>query len=155
MLTNINLKIAEEIRVRGTVQGVGFRPTVYRLAKLCNLRGEVCNDGEGVLIKVVGTAEAVETFVDRLQEECPPLAKIEAIARSPLSQSPNYTDFTITQSISNKVKTSITPDAATCPQCKAEIFDPFSRWYRYPFTNCTHCGPRLSIFRDIGLDWCM
>jgi hydrogenase maturation protein HypF len=154
MITNINLKIAEEIRVRGTVQGVGFRPTVYRLAKLCNLRGEVCNDGEGVLIKVVGTAEAVETFVARLQEECPPLAKIEAIARFPLSQPPNYTDFTITQSISNKVKTSITPDAATCPQCKAEIFDPFSRWYRYPFTNCTHCGPRLSIVRAIPYDRC-
>ncbi|MGA9378834.1 MAG: carbamoyltransferase HypF, partial [Phormidium sp.] len=152
MITNINLNIAEEIRVRGTVQGVGFRPTVYRLAKLCNLRGEVCNDGEGVLIRVVGTAEAVETFIDRLQEECPPLAKIEAIARSPLPQPPDYTDFTITQSISNKVKTSITPDAATCPQCKAEIFDPFSRWYRYPFTNCTHCGPRLSIVRAIPYD---
>ncbi|MBE9228067.1 carbamoyltransferase HypF [Phormidium sp. LEGE 05292] len=156
MITDINkpnlLNIAEEIRVRGTVQGVGFRPTVYRLAKLCNLRGEVCNDGEGVLIRVVGTAEAVETFVDRLQEECPPLAKIEAIARSPLPQPPNYTDFIITQSISNKVKTSITPDAATCPECKAEIFDPFSRWYRYPFTNCTHCGPRLSIVRAIPYD---
>jgi len=156
MIPNINnpnlLNISEEIRVRGTVQGVGFRPTVYRLAKLCSLRGEVCNDGEGVLIRVVGTAEAVETFVDKLQKECPPLAKIDAIARSPLFDPPTYTDFTITQSISNKVKTSITPDAATCPQCKAEIFDPFSRWYRYPFTNCTHCGPRLSIVRAIPYD---
>ncbi|MFB2917460.1 carbamoyltransferase HypF [Aerosakkonema funiforme] len=155
MITNINnpnLNIAEEIRVRGIVQGVGFRPTVYRLAKLCSLRGEVWNDGEGVLIRIVGTAEAVETFIDQLQKECPPLAKIEAIARSPLSHPPTYTDFTITQSISNQVKTSITPDAATCPECKAEIFDPFSHWYRYPFTNCTHCGPRLSIVRAIPYD---
>ncbi|MFB2969484.1 carbamoyltransferase HypF [Aerosakkonema sp. BLCC-F183] len=155
MITNINnpnLNIAEEIRVRGIVQGVGFRPTVYRLAKLCSLRGEVWNDGEGVLIRIVGTAEAVETFIDKLQKECPPLAKIEAIARSPLSHPPTYTDFTITQSISNQIKTSITPDAATCPECKAEIFDPFSRWYRYPFTNCTHCGPRLSIVRAIPYD---
>ncbi|MBD2183538.1 carbamoyltransferase HypF [Planktothrix sp. FACHB-1355] len=151
-INNPNLNIAEEIRVRGTVQGVGFRPTVYRLAKLGSLCGEVCNDGEGVLIRIVGTAEAVETFIDKLQKECPPLAKIEAIARSPLSHPPTYTDFTITQSISNQVKTSITPDAATCPECKAEIFDPFSRWYRYPFTNCTHCGPRLSIVRAIPYD---
>lgn len=158
MITNINhpnlLNIAEEIRVRGTVQGVGFRPTVYRLAKLCSLCGEVCNDGEGVLMRVVGTAEAIETFVDRLQKECPPLAKIEAIARSPLSPPPTYTDFTITKSITNRVKTSITSDAATCPQCQAEIFDPFSRWYCYPFTNCTHCGPRLSIIRAIPSDRC-
>jgi hydrogenase maturation protein HypF len=156
MQTNINtptlLNLAEEIRVRGTVQGVGFRPTVYRLAKACGLRGEVCNDGEGVLIRVVGSAEAIETFVRQLQEECPPLAKIEAIARSLLSQVPAYTDFTITQSISNAVKTGIAADAATCPQCQAEIFDPFSRWYRYPFTNCTHCGPRLSIVRAIPYD---
>jgi len=156
MQTNINtptlLNLAEEIRVRGTVQGVGFRPTVYRLALAGGLRGEVCNDGEGVLIRVVGSAAALETFVRQLQVECPPLAKIEAIARSPLAQVPVYTDFTITQSISNTIKTGITPDAATCPQCKAEIFDPSSRWYRYPFTNCTHCGPRLSIVRVIPYD---
>ena len=156
MQTNINTPIlfnlAEEIRVRGTVQGVGFRPTVYRLAKAGGLRGEVCNDGEGVLIRVVGSAVALETFVRRLQAECPPLAKIEAIARSPLSQVRVYTDFTITPSVSNTIKTGITPDAATCPQCKAEIFAPSSRWYRYPFTNCTHCGPRLSIVRAIPYD---
>lgn len=156
MITDINppnsLNLAEEIRVRGTVQGVGFRPTVYRLAKLWGLFGEVCNDGEGVLIRVVGTAEALDSFVAKLQSECPPLAKIEAIARSSLSHPPTYTDFTITQSISNQVKTSITADAATCSQCKKDIFDPFSRLYRYPFTNCTHCGPRLSIVRAIPYD---
>ena len=156
MQTNINtptlLNLAEEIRVRGTVQGVGFRPTVYRLAKAGGLRGEVCNDGEGVLIRLVGSVEALEAFVSQLQAECPPLAKIEAIARSPLAYVPVYTDFTITQSVSNTIKTGITPDAATCPQCQAEILDSSSRWYRYPFTNCTHCGPRLSIVRGIPYD---
>jgi hydrogenase maturation protein HypF len=68
--------IAEEIRVRGTVQGVGFRPTVYRLAQACGLKGEVCNDGEGVLIRAYSHAKSLEEFVQRLQDECPPLARI-------------------------------------------------------------------------------
>jgi len=83
---------AEEIRVRGTVQGVGFRPTVYRLARACHLRGEVCNDGEGVLIRVAGAPVDLEAFVQRLQRECPPLARIEAIARTPLSTPLPHTD---------------------------------------------------------------
>jgi len=75
--------VAEEIRVRGTVQGVGFRPTVYRLAKECGLRGEVLNDGQGVLIKVIGTPISLDTFVQRLQTESPCLAKINEIIRCP------------------------------------------------------------------------
>ncbi|HBB33842.1 MAG TPA: carbamoyltransferase HypF, partial [Cyanobacteria bacterium UBA9273] len=142
----------EEIRVRGTVQGVGFRPTVYRLAKACELKGEVCNDGQGVLIQVSGRAEAVDEFVKRLQQECPPLARIETITRRPNQSDRIFTDFVITKSVNSIVRTEIAPDAATCLQCKAEIFDPFSRWYRYPFTNCTHCGPRLSIIRSIPYD---
>lgn len=144
--------IAEEIRVRGTVQGVGFRPTVYRLARACHLRGEVFNDGQGVLIRAVGSADRLDHFVQQLQTDCPPLAKIEAIARSPFTPSIEYPDFSITTSIHNTIHTGITPDAATCPQCKSEIFDPLSRWYRYPFTNCTHCGPRLSIVKAIPYD---
>jgi hydrogenase maturation protein HypF len=146
--------IAEEIRVRGTVQGVGFRPTVYRLAKACGLKGEVCNDGEGVLIRAYGNAESLDEFVQRLQEECPPLAKIESITRCPYSGTCNVEGFVITKSVSTVVQTEITPDAATCPTCKAETLDPFSRWYRYPFTNCTHCGPRLSIIRVVPYDRC-
>jgi hydrogenase maturation protein HypF len=144
--------MAEELRVRGTVQGVGFRPTVYRLAQECGLRGEVWNDGEGVVIRAIAPAPSLETFVQRLQQECPPLAKIEAIVRTPLPNPPAYGDFTITRSIATTVHTAISPDAATCPQCKADIFDPFSRYFRYPFTNCTHCGPRLSIIRAIPYD---
>ncbi|MGV0106247.1 carbamoyltransferase HypF [Nostoc sp. DSM 114160] len=144
----------EEIRVRGTVQGVGFRPTVYRLAKTCGLRGDVCNDGEGVLIRVSGSEEAITKFVARLQIECPPLARINQLIRTPYEGELKFDNFVISTSVNNAIKTEITPDAATCPQCQQEIFDPFSRFYRYPFTNCTHCGPRLSIIRAIPYDRC-
>ncbi|NEU81435.1 carbamoyltransferase HypF [Nostoc sp. UIC 10630] len=144
----------EEIRVRGTVQGVGFRPTVYRLAKACGLYGDVCNDGQGVLIRVSGSEEALTEFVARLQTECPPLAKINQLTRIPYEGQFNFNNFVISTSVNNAIKTEIVPDAATCPQCKQEIFDPFSRFYRYPFTNCTHCGPRLSIIRAIPYDRC-
>ncbi|HEY9830664.1 MAG TPA: carbamoyltransferase HypF [Stenomitos sp.] len=146
--------VAEEIRVRGTVQGVGFRPTVYRLAKACGLKGEVCNDGEGVLIRALGRAESLDEFVQRLQDECPPLARIETIIRHPYGGRCDFEDFVITKSVSSAVRTEITPDAATCPKCKEEVFDPLTRWYRYPFTNCTHCGPRLSIIRAVPYDRC-
>ncbi|MDZ8026544.1 MAG: carbamoyltransferase HypF [Nostoc sp. DedQUE11] len=144
----------EEIRVRGTVQGVGFRPTVYRLAKVCGLGGDVCNDGEGVLIRVSGSEQAITEFVAKLQTESPPLAKINELIRSPYTGKLNVDNFVISSSVKSAIKTEIVPDAATCPQCQKEIFDPFSRFYRYPFTNCTHCGPRLSIIRAIPYDRC-
>ncbi|WP_298918518.1 carbamoyltransferase HypF [uncultured Nostoc sp.] len=144
----------EEIRVCGTVQGVGFRPTVYRLAKACGLQGDVCNDGQGVLIRVSGSEEALTEFVARLQTECPPLARINQLTRIIYEGELKFDNFVISTSVSNAMKTEITPDAATCPQCQQEIFDPFSRFYRYPFTNCTHCGPRLSIIRAIPYDRC-
>ncbi|MGI8501160.1 MAG: carbamoyltransferase HypF, partial [Hassallia sp.] len=142
----------EEIRVYGTVQGVGFRPTVYRLAKVCGLRGEVFNDGQGVLIRVSGSDESITEFIQRLQEECPPLARINQLTRTPYQGEFTFNNFVISTSVSNAVKTEIAADAATCPQCQEDIFNPLSRWYRYPFTNCTHCGPRLSIIRAIPYD---
>lgn len=142
----------EEIRIRGTVQGVGFRPTVYRLAKACGLRGDVCNDGQGVLIRVSGSEGALEEFVQRLQQECPPLARIHQLTRQRYENELAFKDFIISHSVHSAVSTEIAPDAATCLQCQAEIFNPFSRWFRYPFTNCTHCGPRLSIIRAIPYD---
>jgi hydrogenase maturation protein HypF len=144
--------LIEEIRVYGTVQGVGFRPTVYRLAKGCGLCGEVCNDGQGVLIRVSGSDESITEFVQRLQQECPPLARINQLTRTHYQGEFTFNDFVISRSVSNAVKTAITSDAATCPQCQEDIFNPLSRWYRYPFTNCTHCGPRLSIIRAIPYD---
>ncbi|MGH8001229.1 MAG: carbamoyltransferase HypF [Brasilonema sp.] len=142
----------EIIRVRGIVQGVGFRPTVYRLAKAYGLQGKVCNDGQGVLIWVSGCEESIEEFVQKLQKECPPLARIDEVTRKRYEGKSTFQDFVISHSISSAVKTEIPADAATCPKCKAEIFDPLNRWYRYPFTNCTHCGPRLSIIRAIPYD---
>ncbi|MFL9455057.1 acylphosphatase [Tolypothrix campylonemoides VB511288_2] len=142
----------EEIRICGTVQGVGFRPTVYRLAKACGLCGDVRNDGQGVLVRVSGKQESIDEFVHKLQKECPPLAKINILTRKRYQGEFQFDDFVISGSVSDRVNTEIAPDAATCPQCKAETLDPFSRWYRYPFTNCTHCGPRLSIIRAIPYD---
>ncbi|MEB3281651.1 MAG: carbamoyltransferase HypF [Lyngbya sp.] len=151
-MATITDHIAEEIRVCGIVQGVGFRPTVYRLAQDCGLCGEVSNDGEGVLIRVVGDRHAINKFIHRLQTEPPPLAKIEAIHRHPYTGDRSFSNFTIVSSKTNKIRTKIAPDAATCPACKREIFDPLSRFYRYPFTNCTHCGPRLSIIKKLPYD---
>ncbi len=142
----------EEIRVKGIVQGVGFRPTVYRLAKVFGLKGDVCNDGEGVLIRVAGNEEKITEFINKLYVECPPLAKINELLRSPYLGELHFDDFVISHSVNTVVKTEISPDAATCFQCQKEIFDPFSRYFRYPFTNCTHCGPRLTIVRAIPYD---
>jgi hydrogenase maturation protein HypF len=148
----ISPEIAEEIRVKGTVQGVGFRPTVYRLAKANQLRGEVSNDGQGVLIIVVGDRVSIDNFIEQLQQEKPPLARINAIIRHKYQEKREFTDFTIAKSTNNPIRTEIAPDAATCPTCRAETLDPLSRWYRYPFTNCTHCGPRLSIIKHLPYD---
>ncbi len=147
---------AEEIRVRGLVQGVGFRPTVWRLAQALNLIGDVRNDGEGVLIRVQpadpSDHSAIDRFCARLSSECPPLARIDAIERTPLAEPLATQGFQILCSDQTPIHTGIVPDAATCPACLAEIKDPANRRYRYPFTNCTHCGPRLSILRGIPYD---
>lgn len=146
----------ELIRVRGLVQGVGFRPTVWRLARDGGLFGDVRNDGEGVLIRVVpgpgSDRGAIERFCQRLRSECPPLARIDAIERATWPR-PSATDcFLILPSDTTPVHTGIAADAATCAACAAEILDPADRRHRYPFTNCTHCGPRLSIVRGIPYD---
>jgi hydrogenase maturation protein HypF len=146
----------ELIRVRGLVQGVGFRPAVWRLARDCGLIGDVRNDGEGVLIRVQpgadATFQAIDRFCDRLREDCPPLARIETIERTPLAVTLTTAEFLILASAATEVHTGIIADAATCSACAAEILDPTDRRYRYPFTNCTHCGPRLSIVDGIPYD---
>lgn len=142
----------ERIRVRGTVQGVGFRPTVWRIAQALGLRGRVANDGEGVLIEVWGETAALYEFVERIRREAPPLARIEGIERSAVKVDNAPADFRIVASEATTAHTHVAADAATCPACVAEIFDPFGRRFRYPFTNCTHCGPRLSIIQRIPYD---
>jgi len=153
-MSAIDLSIlkGESIRVRGQVQGVGFRPTVWRLARDCTLCGDVCNDSEGVLIRVWGSAAAVDDFVRRLQNEPPPLARIDSIERSSITARDIPSDFSISESVAGEVQTGVVPDAATCPDCLREILDPENRRYRYAFTNCTHCGPRLSIVHSIPYD---
>lgn len=146
-------EVAAEIRIQGTVQGVGFRPTVYQLARACHLRGEVYNDAAGVVIRVAGQPAQVEEFVAGLRPSAPPLARITACQRQTVEAATvSQRQFQITASRSGASRTQVSPDAATCPQCLADSLDPFSRFYRYPFTNCTHCGPRLSIVRAIPYD---
>ncbi|MFU8789501.1 MAG: carbamoyltransferase HypF [Methylobacter sp.] len=143
------------IRVRGIVQGVGFRPTIWRLAKQQQLTGAVWNDAQGVMIHVFGNAENIETFIQQIPLQLPPLAKLDSLEVKTLDEPTQYDDFRIIASHSDdSVQTPITADAATCPACLADIADPDNRRYRYPFTNCTHCGPRLSIIRTVPYDRC-
>jgi hydrogenase maturation protein HypF len=144
---------SERIRIRGVVQGVGFRPTVFRVAREHGVRGDVKNDGEGVLIHAWAEPLALDAFVEALSRACPPLAAITAIVRAestPERSAPE--SFSISASDRTLARTGVSPDAATCAACLAETLDPFSRRYRYPFTNCTHCGPRLSILTALPYD---
>lgn len=142
----------ERIRVRGLVQGVGFRPFVWHLAQDLQLSGEVSNDGDGVLIQVWGCHAQLSEFVQRLRTEPPPLARIDEIHSQALTQTPPRAGFHILDSDNSAVHTGIVPDAATCPACLQELHAPDNRRYQYPFINCTHCGPRLSIVRRIPYD---
>ena len=148
----MNESTGESIRVRGLVQGVGFRPTVWRLAGELGLTGEVLNDGEGVLIRAWGQQTQLDALCQRLRSEAPPLARIDAIERYPNTLPPDHEDFRISRSQESLVQTGIVPEAATCPQCLSEVFDPADRRYQYAFANCTHCGPRLSIILAIPYD---
>lgn len=135
------------------MQGVGFRPNVWRLAKENRICGQVWNDAGGVLIHAWGSADALEGFVRQLHHDQPPLAQIEKIERSSLDKnliSPQ--DFQIIESGAGVVRTGVPADAASCSECLAETLNPGDRRYRYPFTNCTHCGPRLSIIKSIPYD---
>lgn len=144
--------MATEIRVRGLVQGVGFRPAVWRLANGMGLNGEVFNDADGVLIRVAADRQTAERLVAALQNECPPLARIDRVDLRPAMEPCALDGFQISASAGGRMHTQVAPDAATCPACLAEIRDPFARRFRYPFTNCAHCGPRLSIVRSAPYD---
>ena len=140
-----------EIRVRGRVQGVGFRPFVWRHARQLALGGFVLNDAEGVLIQVQGCASSVRSLIDRMEREPPPLASIEGIEISQFTAELPQT-FEIAASFGGQSNTEVAPDAAMCVDCANDIFDPFSRRFRYPFTTCTNCGPRLTIVARVPYD---
>jgi hydrogenase maturation protein HypF len=140
------------IAIRGAVQGVGFRPFVYRLASDLGLHGWVLNSAQGVFIEAEGEKHALEEFLLRLDKERPPLAFIQSLESSFLDPV-GFAGFEIRASEAEGDKTAlILPDIAVCSECLKEIFDPSDRRYRYPFTNCTHCGPRFSIIETLPYD---
>jgi len=139
------------IRVRGLVQGVGFRPTVWRLAKEYGVSGRVLNDGEGVLIDAWGEDSQLDYFTQALMAQPPNLARIDGIEQQALDENP-CEGFHIVASQEGAMRTGVVADAATCSDCQKDCLDPHNRRYRYPFTNCTHCGPRLSIIHAIPYD---
>jgi hydrogenase maturation protein HypF len=138
--------------IRGAVQGVGFRPFIYRLATELGLTGWVNNSPQGVFIEVEGTRAALDQFRLRLQPEKPPRAFIQSLEASLLDPC-GYQSFEIRESEQAGAKTALVlPDIATCPDCTLEIFDPANRRFQYPFTNCTNCGPRFSIITALPYD---
>jgi hydrogenase maturation protein HypF len=139
-------------RVEGTVQGVGFRPYVYRLSHELGLGGWVLNDCDGVLLEVEGAAHPVNEFFSRLEADAPPLALVERVVREGRLPEGDH-EFTIRASpAGGPASAPITPDTTTCGDCLRELFDPADRRYRYPFINCTNCGPRFTIVRGVPYD---
>ncbi|MEJ7619419.1 MAG: carbamoyltransferase HypF, partial [Aquificaceae bacterium] len=140
------------VSIKGAVQGVGFRPFVYRLAKELGLRGFVINDSRGVYIEVEGERRVLEEFLIKLNREKPTLARIHSVDFSFL-QPAGYSDFEIKESSDTGQKeVFVLPDMSTCEDCLRELFDPSDRRYLYPFINCTNCGPRFTIIESLPYD---
>ncbi len=138
--------------ITGIVQGVGFRPFVYSLASRLELHGWVKNTSAGVEIEVEGSPKSIQEFTTRLQGEAPPLAIIDGF-RIEMRQPSGYTQFIIVKSEAiPQAFQPISPDVSVCDDCLQELFDPTDRRYHYPFTNCTNCGPRFTIIKDIPYD---
>ena len=139
-------------RIEGTVQGVGFRPYVYRLAGELGVSGHVLNDSRGVVVEVEAPPETVERFLARLPVEAPPLATVERVIAEQVEEL-GERGFSIRESpTGGEPRAAVSPDSATCTDCLAELFDPADRRFRYPFTNCTNCGPRFTIVCDVPYD---
>ena len=144
--------VRKAIEVSGIVQGVGFRPYVFRLAGEQNLAGSVCNTAAGVSIEVQGPPDAVDDFLARLPAEAPPLARITDITVREIPCNGDREFQVVTTHRGEPVRTLISPDVAVCADCLREMFDTVDRRYRYPFINCTNCGPRFTIVRNIPYD---
>ncbi|MDZ7725458.1 MAG: carbamoyltransferase HypF [candidate division KSB1 bacterium] len=141
-----------KIQIQGAVQGVGFRPFVYRTARALGLTGWVCNAPQGVTIEAEGDIRALESFLAGLEFEKPQPAKLYSIKHQ-FSDPVGYSEFHIRKSTAKgDCSAWILPDIATCPDCLNELFDPDNRRYLYPFINCTHCGPRFTIIENIPYD---
>ncbi|HEY4120263.1 MAG TPA: carbamoyltransferase HypF [Byssovorax sp.] len=142
---------AIEVRVRGLVQGVGFRPHVLRIARQLGLGGDVRNDASGVVVRAAGSRAGLTALVDRIVREAPPLARVDGVESRPIDVALGF-EFHVAASVEGAARTQIAPDAVACAACSAEVADPASRRFRYPFTTCTHCGPRLSVVRGVPYD---
>jgi len=141
-----------QIRIEGRVQGVGFRPHIYKTAKKLNLTGWVKNTCSGVMLEVQG--KLAFKFIDKLNHELPILAKIDDLNLNEIPLSNKEYCFEILESLPGKNKTKISPDISVCGNCLKELFDPNSRYFKYPFLNCVNCGPRLSITYSLPYDRC-
>ena len=144
--------LQRRLRVTGIVQGVGFRPYVWHLARQLGLAGWVRNDAAGVEVLVEGEAERIEAFTRRLPEDIPPLAQVRDLTWVDRPATGEHADFGIRESGAGQAATLIGPDTAVCPDCLAEMFDPADRRHRYAFINCTHCGPRYTLTRRLPYD---
>lgn len=142
---------AIQIDIMGKVQGVGFRPFVWKLAKEFDLKGKVWNHSQGVSIQCL-PFERESAFLQAMKTDCPPLARIDQIRQRTIAIESSWTAFSIVESVIGEMITHIAPDAATCPACLMELQDQKDRRYQYPFLNCTHCGPRFSIIEAMPYD---
>ncbi|WP_432474341.1 carbamoyltransferase HypF [Amphritea sp. HPY] len=140
------------VQVCGQVQGVGFRPFVYNLAQRLGLNGSVCNRADGVLIRVQGDKPQLDLFQRLLEDEKPPMALIDSLIFDVAEPDVTCAGFSILDSVAGEVKVSVTPDASVCSDCLAELFDTADRRYRYPFINCTNCGPRYTLIKQLPYD---
>ena len=145
-------RVRTAVRVEGIVQGVGFRPFVYALASGLSLGGLVGNDADGVFAEVEGTREAIGEFLRRLGRDAPPLARVDRIRTRPMEPD-GSTGFSIVASAAGGPRQALVPaDTAPCADCLRELADPADRRFGYPFINCTNCGPRFTIVRDVPYD---
>ncbi|WOT03674.1 carbamoyltransferase HypF [Shewanella youngdeokensis] len=150
-MTDVSIRVG--IKITGIVQGVGFRPFVYRLAHELNLSGSVLNNSEGVTIEAQASAKVINHFKQQLSESPPPLARIDNISMFELPLSNSVNGFTIIHSENNAdAVVAVSADKSSCDDCIADITDASSRHFRYPFTNCTNCGPRYSIIKALPYD---
>jgi len=144
--------VRRRLEVRGIVQGVGFRPFVYRLARELALDGWVRNDSAGVTIEVQGETARIERLARSVREDAPARARVDSVALRECAPEDPGGGFAILESGGGSAETVIGPDSAVCPQCLEDMFDPGNRRYRYAFTNCTDCGPRYTITRRLPYD---
>ncbi len=150
--TSRTVVVRKAIDVTGIVQGVGFRPFVYRLAHECNLAGFIANTPAGVTIEVQGEVDLVEHFLARLTGEAPPLAKITSLIPRERELQNDVAFHIVSSRLDAPPRALISPDVAVCSDCLREMLNPRDRRFRYPFINCTNCGPRFTIIRDIPYD---